>query len=142
MIFEGMACAEKEISLYLSSDSRLPDSVVGFRGLLQRALCGLVENSIAHTEAGGRIAVHVRADRPSEGLVNLHIRVEDNGEGIPADRMQTIFEAEKSAEKDAMIRSGLFAAREAAALMGGSIHARSRRGATRFLLSVSLRLHQ
>ena len=142
MIFEGMACAEKEISLYLSSDSRLPDSVVGFRGLLQRALCGLVENSIAHTEAGGRIAVHVRADRPSEGLVNLHIRVEDNGEGIPADRMQTIFEAEKSGEKDAMIRSGLFAAREAAALMGGSIHARSRRGATRFLLSVSLRLHQ
>lgn len=142
MIYEGMACAEKRIFLRLGLESRLPDSVEGFRGLFQRALCGLVENSIAHTGPGGRIAVLVRADRPSEGLVNLHIRVEDNGEGIPADRMQTVFEAEKSAEKDTVIRSGLFAAREAAALMGGSIHARSRKGATRFLLTVSLRTHQ
>lgn len=142
MIYEGMACAEKGIFLRLNLESRLPDSVAGFRGLFQRALCGLVENSIAHTERGGRIAVLVRADRPSEGLVNLHIRVEDNGEGIPADRMQTIFEAEKSPENDNVVRSGLFAAREAAALMGGSIHARSRRGSTRFLLTVSLRVHQ
>lgn len=142
MIYEGMACAEKGIFLRLNLESRLPDSVAGFRGLFQRALCGLVENSIAHTERGGRIAVLVRADRPSEGLVNLHIRVEDNGEGIPADRMQTIFEAEKSPENDNVVRSGLFAAREAAALMGGSIHARSRKGSTRFLLTVSLRVHQ
>ena len=142
MIYEGMACAEKGIFLRLNLESRLPDSVAGFRGLFQRALCGLVENSIAHTERGGRIAVLVRADRPSEGRVNLHIRVEDNGEGIPADRMQTIFEAEKSPENDKVVRSGLFAAREAAALMGGSIHARSREGSTRFLLTVSLRVHQ
>ncbi len=141
MIYEGMACAEKGIFLRLNLESRLPDSVAGFRGLFQRALCGLVENSIAHTERGGRIAVLVRADRPSEGRVNLHIRVEDNGEGIPADRMQTIFEAEKSPENDNVVRSGLFAAREAAALMGGSIHARSREGSTRFLLTVSLRVH-
>ena len=142
MIYEGMACAEKGIFLRLNLESRLPDSVAGFRGLFQRALCGLVENSIAHTERGGRIAVLVRADRPSEGRVNLNIRVEDNGEGIPADRMQTIFEAEKSPENDNVVRSGLFAAREAAALMGGSIHARSREGSTRFLLTVSLRVHQ
>ena len=142
MIYEGMACAEKGIFLRLNLESRLPDSVAGFRGLFQRALCGLVENSIAHTERGGRIAVLVRADRPSEGRVNLHIRVEDNGDGIPADRMQTIFEAEKSPENDNVVRSGLFAAREAAALMGGSIHARSREGSTRFLLTVSLRVHQ
>ena len=142
MIYEGMACAEKGIFLRLNLESRLPDSVAGFRGLFQRALCGLVENSIAHTGRGGRIAVLVRADRPSEGRVNLHIRVEDNGEGIPADRMQTIFEAEKSPENDNVVRSGLFAAREAAALMGGSIHARSREGSTRFLLTVSLRVHQ
>lgn len=142
MIYEGMACAEKGIFLRLNLESRLPGSVAGFRGLFQRALCGLVENSIAHTGRGGRIAVLVRADRPSEGRVNLHIRVEDNGEGIPADRMQTIFEAEKSPENDNVVRSGLFAAREAAALMGGSIHARSREGSTRFLLTVSLRVHQ
>ena len=142
MIYEGMACAEKGIFLRLNLESRLPDSVAGFRGLFQRALCGLVENSIAHTGRGGRISVLVRADRPSEGRVNLHIRVEDNGEGIPADRMQTIFEAEKSPENDNVVRSGLFAAREAAALMGGSIHARSREGSTRFLLTVSLRVHQ
>ena len=142
MIYEGMACAEKGIFLRLNLESRLPGSVAGFRGLFQRALCGLVENSIAHTERGGRIAVLVRADRPSEGRVNLHIRVEDNGDGIPADRMQTIFEAEKSPENDNVVRSGLFAAREAAALMGGSIHARSREGSTRFLLTVSLRVHQ
>ena len=138
--FEDIACTEKEITLRLYRDSRLPLSVRGFSGLLRRALCELLENAINSSPRGGLICVHCRADRPSAGIVNMHFRIDDNGKGISPSRMQTIFEAEREAGTDKPVHSGLFAAKEAAALMGGSVHARSGPGGSRFTLSVALRV--
>ena len=140
LVYEGMACADRGISLRLFRDSRLPAEVTGFEALLQRALCEILENAIAHTPQGGVISIHCRADRPSAGLVNLYFRIDDNGSGIPSSRMQTIFEASQPEETGEPVHSGLFAAREAATLMGGSIHARSGRDGTRFSLNVALRV--
>ena len=140
MIYEGMACAQKGITLRLYRDSRLPAEVTGFSSLLQRALCEILENAIANTGRGGKISVHCRADRPSGGLVNLYFRIDDNGAGISAERMQTLFETDTTADPDKPVRSGLFAAREAATLMGGSIHASSGAGRTRFSLNVVVRV--
>ena len=140
MIYEGMACAQKGITLRLYRDSRLPAEVTGFSSLLQRALCEILENAIANTGRGGKISVHCRADRPSGGLVNLYFRIDDNGAGISAERMQTLFETDTTADPDKPVRSGLFAAREAATLMGGSIHASSGSGRTRFTLNVVVRV--
>lgn len=137
--YEDLACTEKEITLRYYKDSRLPASVTGFGALLRRALCELLENAIAATPRGGLISVHCRADRPSEGLVNLYFRIDDNGKGITPDRMQTIFEAERESGTDAPVHSGLFAVKEAAVLMGGSIHARSGPGGSRFMLNVTVR---
>ena len=140
MIYEGMACAQKGITMRLYQDSRLPAEVTGFSSLLQRALCEILENAIANTGRGGKISVHCRADRPSGGLVNLYFRIDDNGAGISAERMQTLFETDTTADPDKPVRSGLFAAREAATLMGGSIHASSGSGRTRFTLNVVVRV--
>ena len=138
--YEDFACTEKEITLRLYRDSRLPESARGFGALLVRALCELLENAIASTRRGGLISVHCRADRPSGGLVNVHFRIDDSGAGISPSRIQTIFEVKREAGTDRPIHSGLFAAREAARLMGGSVHARSGPGGSRFTLSIALRV--
>lgn len=138
--YEDFACTEKEITLRLYRDSRLPDTARGFGALLVRALCELLENAIASTRRGGLISVHCRADRPSGGLVNVHFRIDDSGAGISPSRIQTIFEVKREAGTDRPIHSGLFAAREAARLMGGSVHARSGPGGSRFTLSIALRV--
>lgn len=54
--------------------------------------------------------------------------------------MQAIFETEKVPDPDIPVRPVLYAAQEAAAFMGGSIHARSSSGMTRFTLTVALRV--
>ena len=140
IFYEGIACADKKVTLRLFKDSRLPSDVTGFASLLQRALCEVIENAISRARSGGNISVHCRADRPSSGLVNLHFRVDDNGIGIPETEMRNIFKAEQRAEGNAIVRSGLYAARQAATLMGGSIHARSNPARTRFLLNIALRV--
>ena len=138
--YEDFACTEKEITLRLYRDSRLPESARGFGALLVRALCELLENAIASTRRGGLISVHCRADRPSGGLVNVHFRIDDSGAGISPSRIQSIFEVKREAGTDRPVHSGLFAAREAARLMGGSVHARSGPGGSRFTLSIALRV--
>ncbi len=142
LIFEGMECEERGISLRLCHDSALPEKVTGFGSMLQRALCELVEQAVRRTRRGGSITVCCRADRPSEGLVNLHFRIDDNGTRISEGEMQTLFESKMSAGTEEPLQSGLFSAREAATLMGGSIHARSGRRGTRFTLTVTVRIHE
>ena len=138
--YEETACAEKNISLRLQMDSRLPSAVIGFAGLLRSALCEIIENAVNRSRPGGTISVHCRADRPSGGLVNIYFRIDDNGTDIPGSGMQAIFETEKVPDPDIPVRPVLYAAQEAAALMGGSIHARSSSGMTRFTLTVALRV--
>ena len=138
--YEETACAEKNISLRLQMDSRLPSAVIGFAGLLRSALCEIIENAVNRSRPGGTISVHCRADRPSGGLVNIYFRIDDNGTDIPGSGMQAIFETEKATDSDIPVRPVLYAAQEAAALMGGSVHARSSSGMTRFSLTVALRV--
>ena len=142
LIFEGMECEKRGISLRLCHDSALPEKVSGFGSMLQRALCELVEQAVRRTRRGGTITVCCRADRPSEGLVNLHFRIDDNGTRISEGEMQTLFETKMSAGTEEPLQSGLFSAREAATLMGGSIHARSGSRGSRFSLTVTVRIHE
>ena len=51
-----------------------------------------------------------------------------------------MFEADHTAGIGGTARPGLYAAQEAAALMGGSLDARSSSGATRFSLTVAVRV--
>ena len=142
LIYEGIECGKKGITLRACRDSRLPEMVEGFGGILQRALCELLEQAISRTHEGGTITVHSRADRPSGGFVNIYFRIDDNGEKISEKEMQTLFESQTSGGTDSPFRSGLFSAREAATLMGGSIHARSGSSGSRFTMAVTLRVHE
>jgi len=66
-------------------DSLLPVNVDSHR--IGQVLRNLLENAIAHTDAGGTITV---AARQLEGYVE--VSVTDTGEGIPSEDLPNIFE--------------------------------------------------
>ena len=174
-------CAEKEISLRPYRDSRLPLSVTGFGDLLLRALCELVKDAADHTQTGGTVSVHSRADRPSGGFVNLYFRIDCEGV-LRQDQMKPVPESGVSAQvpgreeaygpenlsgpgnsfgpgiafgagnsfepgnafgsgnENEPEPAGISAARQAAALMGGSIDTRSDSSGLHWSLAVTLRV--
>lgn len=56
-------------------------------GMMQRVLENLIENALRHTQAGGKITLGFT----SEGE-QVHIRVADNGHGIPQEELAHIFD--------------------------------------------------
>jgi two-component system, chemotaxis family, CheB/CheR fusion protein len=86
----------------------------------------LLVNASKYTERGGRIDFELTEDE-EEAM----IRVRDNGQGIPVDRLETIFELFAQA-RDGLDRSdggmgvGLTLCRDLVSLHGGRIHADSK----------------
>ncbi len=83
----------RERRAVITSD-RLP-SVEGNRTQLVAVFQNLIANAIAHNSAAVRIHVGLR-DRDGE----THIVVRDNGSGIPAEYLQSIFEPFKRLRRD------------------------------------------
>ena len=116
-------------------------AIVGSSGSGKSLLAHAVMNILPdNARTGGTISIHCRADRPSSGIVNLYFTIDDNGADIPERGMQAIFDAGQRAESDTAVLPSLYAAQEAAALMGGSLDARSSAGITRFSLTVAVRV--
>jgi signal transduction histidine kinase len=75
------------LSLESDVEADLP-SVHADTHRMMQVLRNLVNNAMAHTPRGGRIAIRARAENGG----GIHIIVEDNGVGIPADQLDLIFE--------------------------------------------------
>lgn len=92
-------------------------------------ILNLVDNAIRHTPRGCRVTMEARAEKES-----LVVRVEDTGEGIPAEDLPRIFDRFYRVDK-ARSRAtggtglGLAIVRQAVHLHGGNIHVTSRQGA-------------
>jgi signal transduction histidine kinase len=99
------------------------------RGLLSRILANLLSNAFKHTPTGGRVTVSARE---SEG--SIAVRVQDTGEGIPADLLPYIFEKFVAGESEDRRRQsydsglGLTFCRLAVECHGGRIGVESRPG--------------
>jgi len=105
---------------------------------VRQILYNLISNALKFTETG-EIEVSVSAADP--GLV---LRVRDTGIGIPADRLEQLFEKFEQADSSTTRKFGgtglgLSICRDLASLMGGSIKAESRLGeGTSFIVSLPL----
>jgi len=69
--------------LSIESNDEIGELVKSYNGLVER----VVENALRHTDAGGTVEVRMRRTRDGVGL-----RVSDTGCGIPADKVDRIFD--------------------------------------------------
>ena len=104
---------------------------------VQQVLLNLLTNAIKHTAAGGHIVLRIRGGVALvDGSDVLLVDVQDSGKGIPADRLETIFEpfvqlsTADSSHTDRHqcapgVGLGLTISRQLARRMGGNLEAAS-----------------
>ncbi|MBF0439935.1 MAG: response regulator, partial [Magnetococcales bacterium] len=85
--------AEKGVMIFYTIDPELPRHVHSDRTRINQILMNLVANAIKFTSRGQEIRIHAR--REGKDMVFV---VEDQGVGIPQDRLQAIFEPFEQAD--------------------------------------------
>jgi|GEM_PF-1980062 len=125
----GASATESGIELRLVHDEA-PEVLQTDRGRVLQVLRNLVGNAVKFTSEGS-VTVSCRRD-PGEGLGGpaVAIDVEDTGIGIPAERLDAVFEAFQQVDGSTSRRFGgtglgLSIAREMAALLGGDLSVKS-----------------
>src|SRR5207248_11424034 len=112
--------------------SGVPEGLVGDPVRLRQVVVNLVGNAIKFT-ARGEVLVRVRVDAQGPREARLHFAVTDTGIGIPADKLQAIFDPFTQADGSTTRRYGgtglgLTISSHLVELMGGAIWAESEVG--------------
>jgi signal transduction histidine kinase len=96
--------------------------VMSQAALLEGMLRNLARNALDHTMPGGRVLIGCR----QRGTA-FRIEVRDNGEGIPSDKLMTVFEPffRLDATRSDGLGLGLFIVKRAANCLGHRIEVRS-----------------
>ena len=122
---------EKGIGLRVSFDGPLPAQALTDPHRLRQVVTNLVGNAIKFT-AKGEVRISLRMD-PTPGSTVMKIDVADSGIGIPADRLESIFEPFVQAEASTTRNFGgtglgLTISRRFARALGGDVVATSEPG--------------
>src|ERR671922_2596849 len=119
--------SEKKIELGCLLDEEVPAAILGDPTRLWQALGNLLANAVKFTEVG-EVVVAVTAVERSDGRSRLRFSVRDTGIGIPAERMQRLFESFSQADASTTRHYGgtglgLAISKRLAELMGGALWA-------------------
>jgi GAF domain-containing protein/CheY-like chemotaxis protein len=126
---------EKGLDLAYTFDDNIPHAIVGDATRLRQIILNLLSNAIKFTEQGEAV-LHVRAeggarraDERSDSF-SLHFEVKDSGIGIPADRIDRLFQSfsqldASTARKFGGTGLGLVISKRLSELMGGRMWAES-----------------
>ncbi|MFA7384129.1 MAG: ATP-binding protein [Desulfurivibrionaceae bacterium] len=82
---------EKGVVVGCKIDSRIPKRIMGDSNRLRQVLVNLAGNAMKFTEQG-RVDIEVSYEREDAGRIVSRFSVRDSGIGIPADRVEAIFE--------------------------------------------------
>jgi PAS domain S-box-containing protein len=120
---------EHNDTLTLEISPAVPTRLIGDPLRLRQVFLNLIGNAIKFTESGTiKISVNILKDRPEE--VVLEFSVEDNGIGIPAEKLHNIFESFNQGSNDTTRKYGgtglgLTISKNIIELQGGTIAVRS-----------------
>ncbi|MFG2330818.1 HAMP domain-containing protein [Streptomyces sp. NPDC048604] len=135
----GPVADERALEFALSVAPDLPEQLTTDEARVRQILRNLVSNALKFTDEG-RVSLTVEYAAPEEPPVDLRgdrpvlaFRVVDTGIGIPAERLEHIFEAFQQGDGTTARRYGgtglgLSISREVAGLLGGTIRAESTPG--------------
>ena len=126
------SAGQKSVAVCVEVAPEVPDDLLGDAARLRQVLLNLLNNAVKFTHAGS-IATAVRLSSLRRPTVCLQFSVCDTGVGIPADKMELIFEAFRQADGSHTRRYGgtglgLTLSSRLVALMGGRIWVESEPG--------------
>lgn len=122
---------QRGLQLGINGYELVPETLLGDRGRLAQVLINLLHNAIKYT-AKGSVSLSIQRLEPiAEKQVRLRFIVQDTGEGIPREKLATIFDAFTQLEmKPRTLRDGvglgLAISRNLVQKMGGVLTAESR----------------
>ncbi len=124
------SCREKGISIRVQVADDVANEYLGDPMRLRQVLMNLIGNAIKFTREGG---VDLLCTSDAEDPDTLKVEVRDTGEGIPRDRLATIFEAFHQADTGTARKYGgtglgLAISRHIIRVMGGGMSVYSRKG--------------
>ncbi len=124
--------SEKLIKIECEIDPTLPVQVVGDPVRLGQIINNLISNAIKFTEYG-YVKIEVKEQNRENGYSIIDFNIEDTGIGIPADKIETIFEAFTQASTSTTRKYGgtglgLAIVKRLVSLFGGEISVRSKVG--------------
>ena len=121
--------AEKGLLLHEWSDPGVPNLLKGDSARLRQVITNLIGNSIKFTPTGS-VHLLIWKEREDERKYNLNFYVCDSGIGIPADKLEQIFDPFTQADGSTTRRFGgtglgLAICKKLVELMGGELHVKS-----------------
>jgi len=128
----AMSAHRKGLELACRIDPAAPDKLVGDCARLDQIIVNLIGNSIKFTDRG-EIVLEVKCQRQTPVDATLEFSVRDTGVGIPAEKLQTIFDPFTQADASTTRRYGgtglgLAIVEQLVRLMGGAVGVESQVG--------------
>jgi PAS domain S-box-containing protein len=128
----ALAANKRSLELLYDEGPGVPERLRGDPGRLRQVLVNLVGNAVKFTERG-EVGVSMEKVRDIEGGVELRFEVRDTGIGIPADKLDYIFESFHQVDGSTSRRFGgtglgLSIASGIVSMMGGEIEVASQEG--------------
>ncbi len=152
--FDPQACIEdalelvapqafvKGLTLIYLIDAVLPSVLVSDSTRVRQILVNLLSNAIKFTDTGGVTVTAVATPQPASDLFEVRFTVEDTGIGIPADRIDRLFQSFSQVDASTTRKYGgtglgLAISRRLAEALGGRIWVESESGqGTRFSFTI------
>ena len=126
------SAAEKDIELIIRRTGDVPAMINGDAGRFRQIVTNLLGNAVKFTESG-HVVTTLAGCPCDDGGVRLDLIIEDTGIGIPADKLDTIFEQFSQVDSSSTRRHegtglGLAISERLAKLQGGTISVTSTEG--------------
>ena len=122
----------KNLRFHIKRQGEVPRCVVADETKLRQVIINLLGNAVKFTASGGAIILRVRAAAEADGMIHLHIEVEDTGAGIAPEDMPRLFQAFFQTKVGKKVSGGtglgLSISRQFAQLMGGDLTVTSQPG--------------
>jgi PAS domain S-box-containing protein len=123
---------EKDVELIVRIDPSLDARVVGDVGRMRQILTNMIGNAVKFTEVG-HVLVELNAVAADGDRLDVSLRVEDTGVGIPAEKLDTVFEKFSQVDASSTRRHegtglGLAITARLVELMGGRVAVESEVG--------------